>query len=949
MELIRILFLAFNPQGTEHLQLDQELRTIDQRIRSSKYREVISIHSCWAVRYTDIPEAILRFDPHVIHFSGHGSDGYLYFENEQGNIQAVDVHAVGDLFKILSGQIKCVIFNACYSIEYAKELSKYIDCVVGMPEKITDVAAISFSAGFYRGISWGKNVYEAYLLGCNEIHLKGEKQNNLPVLVSRDNVNPTNVFLVQETQDIDVFKYERPIVKKMGMCYFVGQDYEGATLIFYNRIQELDQTIDLILGDGDLISIYGRPGIGKSALLHEVFNNIFTKATEQTYIVFCDISLIKLTSLESIFLSCSALLDDDLIMNIWLSPKRNIDSKINALFDRIYSKKFIFVIDNFDVILDDKGFINLSELSKFIEVLIFSRNKKIVTLSRTRISFPITIASAEKPILIEQGLSPSESIKLLKAYDRFNALSYLESSELLHIALKTFGVPRALQICIEMLRNDRYGILANLLENASFQENISEKLLTNLYSNNSLEEKYILDVIALFEKPILPDEILYILEPFLVVSNINNVLSKLMDQMLIKFDLATGKFFMNSMDQDIRTNYLKLHDVVRKSNIERRIASYYIALRCEKRRWSSLQDVEYLMKSFDYRIRAGDYDMAAQIIGQIDRDYLNTWGYAHLVLKMRDLLSGKLLDKQLAIINYIEIAYAHRISGSLGNAYLNIKQAKKLLKESPSKELKILCDLELVVIFIKQGMIDRALRLAQKTYRSSRAFGDERLEGLSLAHLGNIFFRKENFALSQQYYEKSCDIAKENNNFKAYSSRLDGLALTFLEQGNLDKASELTLKALKVAKKIKYKRGISLRLNSLGIIELRKENYNKANAYLKQSLKISEQIGDLLGKANRLCNLARVYQKLFMYEKAEQSLFVAIKISMELGDWDLAALCLNNLGDIYFEKKDFETAMKYFLDALNVAEKTQNDGQKKFIASNLEQLKKTIEKGKQIL
>ena len=70
---ITILFLAANPKDTDRLRLDEEVRTIDERLRLAQHRDRFNLEQQWAVRTHDILDAMLRYQPDIVHFSGHGS------------------------------------------------------------------------------------------------------------------------------------------------------------------------------------------------------------------------------------------------------------------------------------------------------------------------------------------------------------------------------------------------------------------------------------------------------------------------------------------------------------------------------------------------------------------------------------------------------------------------------------------------------------------------------------------------------------------------------------------------------------------------------------------------------------------------------------------------------------------------------------------------------------
>ena len=192
---ITILFLAANPKNTDRLRLDEEVRTIDERLRLAHYRDRFNLVQQWAVRTGDILDAMLRYRPDIVHFSGHGStDGALIFENAAGAAKPVSAAALGALFEALEG-VRCVVMNGCWSTPHAAQIAKSVECVVGMSRSVSDVAAISFAAGFYRSLGEGKSIGKALELGKAQIMLDGGTEEKTARLHARAGIDPAAVML----------------------------------------------------------------------------------------------------------------------------------------------------------------------------------------------------------------------------------------------------------------------------------------------------------------------------------------------------------------------------------------------------------------------------------------------------------------------------------------------------------------------------------------------------------------------------------------------------------------------------------------------------------------------------------------------------------------------------------------------------------------------------------
>lgn len=194
-EKLTILFLAANPVDTNRLQLDEEVRAVDEALRKGKFRDRFDLRSHWAVRYGDLQELFLDLQPHVVHFSGHGSPaGEIVLKGNDGAGRTVPANALAGLFEILKDNVRCIVLNACYSEAQAHGIAQHIDCVVGMSRAITDAAAVEFASAFYLGLGHGRSVKTAFELGCNRIDLAGLDEKDTPQLLAL-RVDPATIVL----------------------------------------------------------------------------------------------------------------------------------------------------------------------------------------------------------------------------------------------------------------------------------------------------------------------------------------------------------------------------------------------------------------------------------------------------------------------------------------------------------------------------------------------------------------------------------------------------------------------------------------------------------------------------------------------------------------------------------------------------------------------------------
>ncbi len=263
----KILILSANPTSTSPLRLDKEVREIQAGLERAKNRDQFKIMSKWAVRPEDLRRGLLDYEPQIVHFSGHGAgEEGLVLENDIGEWQLVSTEALANLFGLCKDKIECVLFNACYSEVQAEAIYQHIDCVMGMNQKIGDVAAIEFAIGFYDALGANRSYEDAYKFGCNAIDLKSIPESSTPVLKSRNNQG-------EETLTMPAIALENP---------------EGQVPLespFYIKRSPVENDCyEEVLRDGALIRIKAPRQMGKSSLMSRVLDYGSKQGYESVYL-----------------------------------------------------------------------------------------------------------------------------------------------------------------------------------------------------------------------------------------------------------------------------------------------------------------------------------------------------------------------------------------------------------------------------------------------------------------------------------------------------------------------------------------------------------------------------------------------------------------------------------------------------------------------------------------
>lgn len=200
MQTTRILFLAANPHRRSlggYLDLDEELRKIEERLAEAPGRESITLVPVHAVRPDDWLQALNAQRFRLVHFSGHGTrGGMLQHVGADGMAQPVSFEALKATLRALKGDICLIILNACYSRQQAELLAEDIDCVIAMNDEIHDRAAITFVNALYRALFAGKSVQNAFEQGRAALMLERLPGVHVPELLVRPGADAAQVTLL---------------------------------------------------------------------------------------------------------------------------------------------------------------------------------------------------------------------------------------------------------------------------------------------------------------------------------------------------------------------------------------------------------------------------------------------------------------------------------------------------------------------------------------------------------------------------------------------------------------------------------------------------------------------------------------------------------------------------------------------------------------------------------
>ncbi|GIG64716.1 CHAT domain-containing protein [Phytomonospora endophytica] len=202
-EKLRGLLLGASSEG--ELRVAREQARIRSVVERANHRDLIQMDARASATAVDLLDGILRFRPHVVHFSGHGDeDGALFFE-EDTDIAPKDTAVTPRVFAAAMAATDTppilVLLNACDSAVQIGDLVRdIVPFAIGMSDEIMDGDAITYAANFYAAVANGHSIRSAHAAGQVALELAGLTGAKLPVLACAAGLDPAAAILVKPAE-----------------------------------------------------------------------------------------------------------------------------------------------------------------------------------------------------------------------------------------------------------------------------------------------------------------------------------------------------------------------------------------------------------------------------------------------------------------------------------------------------------------------------------------------------------------------------------------------------------------------------------------------------------------------------------------------------------------------------------------------------------------------------
>jgi tetratricopeptide (TPR) repeat protein len=198
---LRVLVMISSPKDQPALDVDQEWTQLSQALAELQAAGRVELELLKDATLPTLQNQLRQREYHVFHYVGHGAfddglqDGLLILENEEGLSQPVRGEVLGALLHN-GPTLKLALLNACEGAKGSRSdpfagtaqslVRKQIPAVIAMQTAISDEAAKTFAAEFYRALADDYPVDKALTEARMAIYLQGnEREWAIPVLFMR--------------------------------------------------------------------------------------------------------------------------------------------------------------------------------------------------------------------------------------------------------------------------------------------------------------------------------------------------------------------------------------------------------------------------------------------------------------------------------------------------------------------------------------------------------------------------------------------------------------------------------------------------------------------------------------------------------------------------------------------------------------------------------------------
>jgi Effector-associated domain 1 len=148
----RVLMIGASPADRQPVRTDRESRAIREAARPG----CLEVQAALGAEATDL-EQLRSFRPDILHFTCHGEDGCLVFNDTYGDAHPVRAHVIADTLRHYADadgvRLSGLVLAACDGEDLAPVFTDVADVIIGHRGRLDDRCGIVFATRLYQRLN----------------------------------------------------------------------------------------------------------------------------------------------------------------------------------------------------------------------------------------------------------------------------------------------------------------------------------------------------------------------------------------------------------------------------------------------------------------------------------------------------------------------------------------------------------------------------------------------------------------------------------------------------------------------------------------------------------------------------------------------------------------------------------------------------------------------------
>jgi len=529
---------------------------------------------------------------------------------------------------------------------------------------------------------------------------------------------------------------------------------------FFDRALET-QRLEGQLGDPSirLVAMVGRDGIGKTAMVSRLFDNLRREPRRLPVDAFVYLPADGSRPIGPVILleDLSRLVPDEAagtrLAEVMNDSALTSPEKLDEVLEDLGGTRVVVVVDSAEALLDSGSRLQDPELDELVKALLIrpDHGVKLILVSR-REPEPLLreFPGSASRLLLEAGLPAADAERYLRNLDSERILGLRsEPAQRLRDAHRlTGGNPRALEMLFSVLRSEPENSLPQLLdelERLGADQDILSHLIGRMFGRLDPVDRRVMQALAVYGRPVPPVAVDYLLQRYLEGFTSEPTLRRLLAGRLIRQDgdrfylprspdgeqllggIPRGSATDRGMDPPPLTQLALLHQA----------AEYFTGTR--KGRIERIDDLSAQFAEIELRMRGEDYPKALRRIYELDQEYLRSWGQSDAVAQWREQLRGRLGEPAYELHNLSWLAGVRRLQEHLQLAIDLLEEALGLARRLRDARSQVSLKIDLGTACWQNGELSRAAQAYGQALKGARKQGmllqqAKARDGLLLCH-----------------------------------------------------------------------------------------------------------------------------------------------------------------------------------------------------------------------